>query len=415
MTAITAIRGAVDARLEGAADLLCGLIAERSTTGQEAGAQERMYGALDALGLEVSYHDISESLREDPEYSHADVEPSYAGRRNVVAAWSGRGEGRSAILSSHTDVVPAEGWPEAFAPQREGTVITGRGAADAKGQMVTAWLALAALRDVGWEPAGAVEVHSLIEEEVGGNGALALLREGSRADAAVILEATEGQVHPANRGALWFRLVVTGKPVHMGRLQEGVSALDKMLDVIARLKQYGEQLVAASRNVPQFERYEHPVQLNIGTIRGGEWPSMVPGEVTIEGGVGFLPNKRMDGIKGELREVIEAVPDEWTRTHYALDFPKLHNDAYAIPSDHPLPQTLAAAARDASLPGEVFGWNVSCDARLYYHVGNMPTVVFGPGQVAQAHSVGEHIDLEDVRTAAEALALFLVRWCGQSR
>ena len=407
----TAIRGAVDARLDDGAALLADLIAEPSTAGREAGAQARMYEALQGIGLDAAYHEIPESLRQDPEYSHADVEPPYAGRHNVVAAWPGARSGRSIILSSHTDVVPAEGWPEAFAPKRDGTTIAGRGAADAKGQMVTAWVALAALGDIGYEPAGTVEVHSLIEEEVGGNGALALLREGRLADGAIVLEATEGQVHPANRGALWFRLSVTGKPVHMGRLQEGVSALDKMVEVIARLKQYGERLVAESRNVPQFERYEQPVQLNIGTIRGGEWPSMVPGEATIEGGVGFLPNKRLDDVKRDLRAVVEALPDEWTRMHYTLDFPKLHNDAYAIPADHPLPQTLAAAARDVGLPGEVFGWNVSCDARLYYHVGGMPTVVFGPGQVAQAHSVGERIDLEDIRSAAEALALFVVRWC----
>jgi len=415
MSTVEGIRQAVAQRLAEAAQLLCDLIAQPSVAGREAGAQELMAQACERIGLEAAYHEIPESLRGDPEYSHADVEPPYEGRCNLVAVRRGSGAGRTLIVSSHTDVVPAEEWPEAFTPTRQGDCIIGRGAADAKGPLVAGWLALAALHDAGIALAGDVELQSVIEEEVGGNGALALLRQGRRADGAIVLEATELQVHPANRGALWFRLKTFGKPVHMGRMHEGVSALDKMIPVIAVLREYEERLVQESKGVPQFERYERPVQLNIGTIRGGEWPSMVAGEVTIEGGVGFLPNKRMEDIKRDLREAIESVNDEWLKAHYQLDFPKLHNDAYAIPSDHPLPQTLAQACRQLGLESEVFGWNISCDARLYYHVGGMPTVVFGPGSAAQAHAIGERLSLADIERAGEALALFVVRWCGLAK
>ncbi|MFQ6130893.1 MAG: ArgE/DapE family deacylase [Armatimonadota bacterium] len=406
------IRRAVAGRLDEAAQLLCDLIAEPSVAGQEASAQELMAAACERIGLETSFEEVPESLRDDPEYSHADVEPPYEGRCNVVAVRTGTGGGRSLILSSHMDVVPAEEWPEAFTPARDGDSIVGRGAVDAKGQVVTAWLALAALQDAQIAVAGDVELQSVIEEEPGGNGALALLRQGHKADGAIVLEGTDLHVHPANRGALWFRLKTFGKPVHMGRMHEGISALDKMTVVIEQLREYGERLVRESRGVPQFERYERPVQLNVGTIKGGEWPSMVPGEVTIEGGVGFLPNKRMDDVKHELREAVESVDDQWLKHNYELDFSKLHNDAYATPADHPLPQTLARACRDLGLESEVFGWNISCDARLYYHVGGMPTVVFGPGSVAQAHSIGEGLNLGEMQRAAEALALCIVEWCG---
>jgi acetylornithine deacetylase len=156
------------------------------------------------------------------------------------------------------------------------------------------------------------------------------------------------------------------------------------------------------------------VQLNVGIVRAGDWPSTVPGECLLEGGVGFLPNKRLADVKRELEEALRAEADEWTREHFQLDFPKLHNDAYQTDPAHPFVQATAAACAEAGLKSEVFGWNVSCDARLYHHRGKMPTVVFGPGQISQAHATGEWIDVRQMGEAATAMALLVARWCEMS-
>lgn len=132
----------------------------------------------------------------------------------------------------------------------------------------------------------------------------------------------------------------------------------------------------------------------------------------IEGGVGFLPNKRMAEVKQELQEVIRAEADEWTRRHFTLDFPKLHNDAYAMEANHPFVEAMARACVEAGLRSEVFGMTVSCDARLYYHRGKMPTIVFGPGEMRQAHAMYERIDVKQLREAAVATALLVAQWCG---
>jgi acetylornithine deacetylase len=139
---------------------------------------------------------------------------------------------------------------------------------------------------------------------------------------------------------------------------------------------------------------------------------MVAGECELQGGVGFLPNKRMAAIKQELWEAVMQTEDEWLKTHFKLEFPKLHNDAYEIPADHPLPVTMQSACRELGLPGEVFGWNVSCDARLYKCLADLPTVVFGPSDIRQAHAAGESIGIDEVLTGAKALALSVARWCG---
>ena len=407
-------RAAVERRAQQATDILCDLIRFRTVAGDEMPAQEYVREEFSKLPGQVQMIPIPESLRDDPDYSHADVEPPYEGRCNLLYRSPGAGDGRSVILQTHVDVVPADEWPEAFMPRVEDGKVWGRGAVDCKGQIVAILLALQALEELDIKLTGDVDVQVVIEEEVGGNGALSMIRDGHRADGVVVYEATELQVHPANRGAIWFRIKTFGKATHMGRKHEGISALDKMLLVIEKLYEYEKRLVEESRNQPLFERYEAPVQVCLGMIQGGEWPSMVPAEVTLEGGVGFLPNKPMSLIKEEIEQAIRATGDEWLINHYELSYPKLHNDSYAIPGDHPLPAAFQSAARGAGLDSEVFGWNVSCDARLYNKIGGMPTIVFGAGSLSVGHSNDEHVELQQVLDAATATALFLVEWCARA-
>lgn len=402
----------IAARSEAAQKWLMELIRFPSTQGNEAPVQAYLHDLCTDLGLAAEYREIPDSLREDPEYSHGEDEQPYEGRHNLVCRLPGAGGGRSLIVQSHSDVIPAGEWKEAFEPRKEGEYIYGRGAMDAKGQVVAALLAIAALGDLGVRLAGDLELQVVIEEEPGGNGALALIRQGCTAEGVIVMEASEHNVFPANRGALWFRLKTFGVSAHMGRRHQAVNAIEKMMGAIEQLLAYEKQLIAASRNHRLFERYEAPVQLCLGIIQGGVWPSMVPDECTLEGGVGFLPNKSLAQVKAELEAALDSSADDWLREHYELTYPKLHNDAYEIDPNHPLVTTVHQAALDGGLPSEVFGWNVSCDARLYAKLAGLPTVVYGPSDIREAHSAGEKIRWNDVLQAAGTLATAIVRWCG---
>ena len=406
------IKRALEADRETAAELLMRLISMRSVTGEEGPIQDFLRDAFTQLGLEVIEAPLPESLREDPEFSSPEAVKNYQGRHNLIVRMRGTGGGHSLILSTHVDTVPEAGWAEAFTPRREGEAIIGRGAVDAKGMVATIWLALKTLIESGFQPRGDLSVHLVIEEEIGGNGALALLRQGERAEVALVVEPTGVQIHPGHRGAIWFRITVQGRSTHMGRKWEGVNAVEKAMRIIEALLEYEKRLVAESRGQPLFARYSDPVQVNIGMLHGGEWPSMVPGEAVIEGGVGFLPNKPMTRVKEEVREVILGIGDEWITDHFTLEFPKLHNDAYEDDPAHPFVTTLKRCCDELGLNSEVHGWNVSCDARLYHHQGQMPTVIFGPGDPAACHSAQEQCHLGDLIRGAEALAMVIREWCG---
>jgi len=407
------ISAAVEKKADEAHEFLKDLIHFESTSGNETEAIYFCNGKFAQAGCECKLVPISDNIKKDPEYSHPAEPVFYNGRSNLVAYRRGIGGGRSVILQSHSDVVPAADWEDAFIPHEEDGVIYGRGACDAKGHIATIWLAMSALDELGIELKGDVQAQVVVEEEFGGNGALALIRNGYTADAAFIMESSELNIHPANRGAIWFRIEIEGLPRHMGRKHEGISAIDLSYKVIQALYKYEDKIVADSANYPGFESYDRPVQVNIGMLHSGEWPSMVAASAVIEGGVGFLPNRSMEQVKREVKEAIESIDDKWLREHYKLSFPRLHNDSYETNYSHPAVVAMEKACREAGLSSEVFGWNVSCDARLYAKLGKMPTFVFGAGSIIDAHAKNEKVVFADIVKAAEAAVRFIIEWCGE--
>ena len=397
-------------REDWAREILCRLIGFRSTPGAEAGVQEFLYDLLSRSGFSVRRSPIEESLVSDPDYTPVPGHVDYSGRPNLIVALAGTGGGRSAIVNTHTDVVPA---PDTLFEARAGNGrVYGRGACDAKGQIVTSLLALLALRDLGVALKGDVEVQFVVEEEAGGNGSLAAIVGGRRADVAVVLEPTSLGVRPANRGAVWFKLDVTGRSVHMGRYSDGVSAFYEALGLIAILKEYEASLREASRGTPGFSDDPSPVFVNIGLVRAGDWPSTLPGECSVEGGIAFLPNRTVRDIEAEVRALIEARATPWAAEHARFALTGLRNEAFSTPVDHPAVAAFAEAAAAVLGPRPLEGWIASCDGRLFSRRGGMPTIVFGAGDLSHAHASDEQIEMSGILSAAEVVARFLAGWCG---
>jgi len=391
--------------------LLLEMIACPSISGNEADVLALLDQKWKAAGFPVQRHPVSESIKSDPEYAHLENDVKYDGRDNLEVCIEGENTGRSLILNSHVDVVPPHQWPEAFQPKTEDEWIYGRGACDAKGCIATMYLAACVMETLGIRPAGDVFFQMVIEEEAGGNGSLARIRQGSRADGVVVLEPTDLVLHPANRGAIWFRFEFEGKPCHMGRKEAGINAIDLAREAIDILYRYEQELIRDRDDQPLFAHYRLPAQVNIGILQGGELPSIVAGSAIMEGGIGFLPNRPMAQVKEDVVRRIEQQGSEALKHRYRLTFPRLHNDSFETPIDHPLVQTFHAATKETEARDEITGWNVSCDARLFSRIGKMPTVVFGPGRIEDAHSAAERIHLSDMVTAAETLIRFVEKWC----
>jgi len=398
----------IDRLIPEVADLLRRLVEIPSVSGSEHDVQSFLKQWLDARLLQTALQHPDTGLDSDPDFRGA----AGAGHTpNVVFTLPHSGGGRSLLLNSHTDTVPPAADQQTGDAGHSGRVF-GRGAVDAKGQVAAIVLAMLALKETGIRLRGPCMGVAVTEEELGGTGTLSWIRSGGSADAAIVLEPTRMSIHPANRGALWFRIRTWGVSTHMGRYWEGESAFENLEKILAELRQFEADLVQLSRQVPLFPSDPSPVHANIGQVTSGDWPATVPAEAVAEGGFSFLPNVRLADVEDGIRCAVgRAAKAMGFRAEVTFD--RLRNEAYGIDSEHPAVQALADAARDVHGEDDIRGYLASCDARLLYHRAGIPTIVFGPGDLLEAHARDESIDVDEVAEAARILARFVVEWCGQ--
>src|SRR3954451_968630 len=288
--------------------LLADLVRARPLFGAEAAGQDVMRRAFAGLGLEpVDVPLDAAALRASPAASPFSWD--IAGKANVVARWPAAGDGgRSLILNGHVDVVsaaPESLWSvDPWEPTRDGDWLYGRGAGDMKAGLAAIVGAVAGLRRLGLAPCAPVELQSVVEEECTGNGAAACVLAGSRADAAVLTEPTAGQIWNAQVGVLWFSVRVAGTPAHAAYASSGDNAIEATYAVVRALRALEAELNAAPP--PPFDAVEHPINLNVGTIRGGDWPSTVAGECVTECRLACYPGERVGTLRRRVEETVAA-------------------------------------------------------------------------------------------------------------
>ena len=407
-----AIRDAVVRFLPDTEQLLCDLIAFPSTSGEEHAAMvflAERFGDLDAAVERVP---LSDDLRLDPDYSDPVPDIAYDGRFNLRVRRPGAGGGRTLLLNAHTDVVPpSEGMSSPWSARREGGVVYGRGACDDKGQVALVYLLYRVLAALGVTLKGDLIAHLVVEEENGGNGSLAMVRRGERADGCIVIEVTEGRVLTSIRGAVWFRLVFRGKAGHSGQAGGTRSALLMARDAIGILEKYHADLLAASRGFPLFDPYPNPMPITFGRLQSGVWPAATPSRAVLEGVLGFLPNRSKEDVCAEIREALLTSGDSFGAHDFELSFMYRHDCSVVDPA-HELPQQLLAAGEALGQVPAVGAMTASCDAWFYNNQIGIPTVVYGPGALSAAHSKDEHIRMDDIAAAAERLLHFLCGYCG---
>jgi acetylornithine deacetylase len=408
---VSEIRRAVQAAQRETEQFLCDLIRFPSLPGQEKGAVDCAAARFGDVA-HVEHVPLSNALREDEDYSSPVAGIEYDGRSNLRVRLAGTGGGRSLLFNSHLDVVPAsQGQVHPFDPRVEAGRVFGRGSCDAKGQVATIYTALLATKRLGLKLRGDVLAHLVVEEEVGGNGTLAMARRGERADACVVMEPTELRILSSVRGAVWFRVICTGRPGHSGRAGDTVSALKMAVRAMEILEQYHDRLLAASRGIPLFDPFPNPMPITFGKIAAGDWPATAPARAVVEGVLGLLPNKTRYQVMEEMRQALMDGGDPWLREHFQLEFMYRH-DAHVLDPAHPLVTGLQASCRESGAPGEVTAMTASCDSWYYNNQLHIPTVVFGPGSLRFAHTNEEQIGLDEIAEGAAILVRFLAEWCG---
>ena len=396
-------------------DTLSGLIAIPSWEGRERGAQEYMAAVMYELGMDVDIWEIDETgLGRHPDYT---TEIERSDPLGVVGRARWGDGGRTLVLNGHVDVVPPgdrSRWATPpFELVRKGERVHGRGVADMKGPLVAGLAGVRAVLASKATLRGSLLFQSVIGEEDGGLGTLASVLRGHVGDGAIVLEPTGLSVATAQAGALNFRLTVPGRAAHGALRYEGVSALEKFLLVYQDLVDFERE---RNRGVddPRLSALKVPYPICVGTVQGGDWASTVPESIRAEGRFGV-------GVREDVaaaRQALEArVAACCARDDFLRDNPvrvEWWGGQFApceTPRDAAIVEVANGVARDLRVGGDdVVGVPYGSDLRHLVNAGGMQGILFGPGDVSEAHRENESIRVEELVEGARAVALCVMRF-----
>jgi len=291
--------------------------------------------------------------------------------------------------------------------------MSGRGAGDMKAGLSANLFALDALARLGLAPAADVYLQSVIEEECTGNGALACLQRGYRAEAALITEPSAETLGVAQVGVMWFQVKARGKPAHVAYAGSGANAIEACFPLIAALHAL-EDRWNADRH-PAFAAHAHPINFVVSRIEGGDWTSSVPSWCTFDMRIGLYPGQDLAAVREEVEATVRAAAQG--DAFLAQNPPRIvyhgfQAEGYVLQEDTEAQRLLErchAAAAGAAL-GQRAGTGTT-DARFYGLYAGIPALVYGP-KAENIHAFDERVELESLRRVTQAVALFVAEWCG---
>jgi acetylornithine deacetylase len=324
-----------------------------------------------------------------------DFQKVLPGRSNLIARLMPSGKVHQRIvLAPHMDTVGACD-DKQFVPQSKAGRIYGRGACDTKGSIAVFLSSLLEFAATKRTPASTeICLVALVDEENGQAGSRFLAKSGLKANLAIVGEPTRLQIVTAHKGDLWLQLETKGKAAHGSRPELGRNAVHLMAKIVHLLEtDYARELRQARHWL-----LRHPT-INVGAISGGRQPNIVPDRCTIRIDRRTIPGESDPEVK---REVLRFI-----RRH-GLSASMLDNkkDEPAPPLETnprlPLVQQFLRGAGQKKPAGVDF----FTDAGVLAAAG-IPSVVFGPGDIAQAHTNEEWVSMQQLEAGTRILGRFL--------
>jgi succinyl-diaminopimelate desuccinylase len=350
--------------------------------GNERACAELLGGLLQAAGFAI------------------EMVPFGEGRAQIIARLGG--DGKSPLgFTGHLDTVPlgARPWSrDPFAGEIADGRLYGRGSSDMKSGVAAFVCACIALADRLAATPGVLLVITA-GEETGCSGADALAQTPDvlgTAGALVVAEPTGNQVMVGHKGALWLEAEATGVTAHGSMPEKGVNAVYKAARAVSALEQF-------DFNVARHAVLGAPT-LNVGTIHGGLNINSVPDRAAIGIDIRTIPAQDHARIRDDLAQYLGA--DVTLRT--LMDARSIWTD----PEQAWIGQVFETVHDVAGTATNVATAPYFTDASaLTPALGSPPTVILGPGELAQAHQTDEYCFVSRIDEAAEIYARLIRNWC----
>ena len=328
--------------------------------------------ALRALGLEVDSHEVSQ------------------GRRNVWGVLKGAGTGPTTLMAGHLDTVGVEGYDDPFESKIEEDNIFGRGSCDMKAGLAAYLEVIRVLQSTDETLSGDVIVAGVVDEEHAMVGSHAFGQRGPKVDFAIVAEPSQLKIAPAHKGQILMTLRTHGVAAHSSMPEKGVNAIYHMARALQDLQGYAEDLRTrtpdAMCGLPSF---------SVGVIRGGDNACSVPDYCEIDLDRRTIPGEKHSDVLAEIRAVLDTVQAQTPDFKYDFETPFLDLPPLATDGASPVMQAIETACQDVIGRSEIMAFPGSTDAPNF----NCPTVICGPGNLEQCHSLNEYVSLSEIEDA----------------
>jgi len=344
-------------------------------------------------------HGINANLQE--------VEP---GRCNVIAKIKGNGNGKSLALNGHLDTVPpVEKTLSTYNPVVKNGRLYGRGSVDMKGAVGSVMYVLFLLKKSKVHLKGDLYFTGVVGEENGGIGTIFLVKSGFKTDFAVVGEPTNLDFVTSHKGVQRLNVTIKGKTAHASTPEKGVSAITAMAEFI--------QVVEKELKPRLCKRIQENVghsTINFGKIQGGRAPNMVADLCNLQIDRRWTEVENLAQVLSEIKDVLYRVCSKNPGLKSKV-VPILPANEYfgpfIISESHELLKYAVEASNKVRIFPKITGMNGWTDAATLMHAG-VPTVIFGPGSMEQAHTDNEWIDIKQLKKAVKCYLAFTERICG---
>ncbi|MFC5453623.1 M20 family metallopeptidase [Prosthecobacter fluviatilis] len=316
----------------------------------------------------------------------------FPGRNNVIARIPGRDSTRRIVFEAHMDTVSIKGMTiDPFDPVVRDGKMHGRGSVDDKAGLAAMMHAVADIHASGELPPCEVWMAAVVDEEYSFRGVVKLC-EGLQAAAAVVAEPTEFRCVIASKGVLRWRIKTKGKAAHSSKPHLGVNAITAMARVVLALNE------DHARMQPAAHPLLGPGTCNVGVIHGGVQVNFVPDEAVIEIDRRLLPGEEVPQVLAHYQVLLDALMKQHPDVVAEMEAPMLQDWAFQTDAGEPLVQLARTLLGEMQRNDEVCGVPFGSDASKFSRMG-IPTILFGPGSIDQAHAAVEYVECAEVEKA----------------
>lgn len=328
----------------------------------------------------------------------------FPGRENLICYFPGKNLTKTLLFEAHMDTVSIpQGARSTTSPTIEGNRLYGRGACDTKGSLAAMICAIKSVMDEFGQPPVSIYFIGSVDEEYRAKGVYDLIKRPIKADGAIIGEPTSLDIVVAHNGVYRFHLITKGQSVQSSKPFNGINAIYKMMDVIHVIR---NQLQSS------YKGKGHPLTgeptVSVGIIQGGKEVNTVPDVCRIEVDRRVVPGEERANVEKEFSDIIGTLRNQDWQFDAVIQNPffdpPLNTDV-----DIPLVKAMRNVCKTLIGKDTVIGVPYGSDASKISTIG-IPSIVFGPGDIANAHSANEFVDIAELKKAEQIYRSLIMRF-----